>query len=427
MKQKITIIIFLCSFLYSFAQISPKIKDLENKRKTTLQEIETTNKLLDETKKTTTNVLNRLNLLTQQIISRKKMIDLLNEETAALDDEISMMELNIRSLEKELGFKKESYAKSLQKMQLRKKTQDKLLFILSAKNFTQSYRRMRYLKEYATWQEVQAKEIIEKQKDINLKKEKLQEHKKEKLALLSQRTKENQTLRVEEQTKQAEVKDLKKQQKDLQIQLSKQKKQAAELNRQIEKAITEEIARAEKEARLAAENQANKEKSTGKKTESKDIRVAETKGGYAMTREERTLSANFANNRGVLPFPLKGSYKIVGRFGEQKHQELKYVITNNNGIDIQTSPGTEARAIFDGEVTKIFVVAGYNNSVIVRHGNYLTVYSNLQNVYVKSGDKVKTGQTIGKIFTDTEDGNITILHFELWKEKTKLNPEIWLD
>ncbi|MCD8193944.1 MAG: M23 family metallopeptidase, partial [Tannerellaceae bacterium] len=133
------------------------------------------------------------------------------------------------------------------------------------------------------------------------------------------------------------------------------------------------------------------------------------------------------NNRGKLPFPVAGRYTIVSRFGEQQNLELKYVMTNNNGIDIQTTPGTDARAVFNGEVTRVFVVPGYNNSVIVRHGNYLTVYSNLSQVYVKAGDKVSTRQPIGKIFTDTEDGNATILHFQLWKEKVKQNPLPWLD
>lgn len=155
--------------------------------------------------------------------------------------------------------------------------------------------------------------------------------------------------------------------------------------------------------------------------------VADTKGGYAMTKAEKQLSDNFANNRGRLPYPVAGRHTIVATFGEQQHQELKYVRTSNSGIDIQTSPGADARAVFNGEVTRVFVVPGYNNSVIVRHGNYLTVYSNLSQVYVKAGDRVSTRQAIGRIYSDPEDGNSTILHFQLWKEKTKLNPQPWLE
>ena len=146
-----------------------------------------------------------------------------------------------------------------------------------------------------------------------------------------------------------------------------------------------------------------------------------------MTKAEQKLSADFASNRGRLPFPLNGKYRIISTFGEHQHQELRHVRTNNNGIDIQTTSGTEARAVFDGVVTRVFVVPGYNNSVIVRHGNYLTVYGNLSHVYVKAGDNVTTRQSIGKIYTDTENNNETVLHFQLWKEKRKLDPELWLD
>ena len=196
------------------------------------------------------------------------------------------------------------------------------------------------------------------------------------------------------------------------------------------KAARERAARAERN-RLAREKAAasgKKVPETKPETEPvREERVADTKGGYAMTKAEKRLSDDFASNKGRLPYPVSGRHTIVAAFGEQQHQELKYVRTNNSGIDIQTAPGTDARAVFNGEVTRVFVVPGYNNSVIVRHGNYLTVYSNLSQVYVKAGDKVSTRQAIGKIFTDTEDGNATILHFQLWKEKTKLNPAPWLD
>ena len=187
----------------------------------------------------------------------------------------------------------------------------------------------------------------------------------------------------------------------------------------LNKAQAEAKAKAERE-RLA--------KNKGKATPSTGAeRKAEVKGGYAMTKEEKQLSDNFANNKGKLPYPVTGSHFIVSPFGEQQHQDLKYVRTNNNGIDIQTTSGAEAIAVFKGEVTRIFTIPGYNHSVIVRHGNYLTVYSNLSQVYVKAGDHVSTKQSIGKIYSDPDNGNSTILHFQLWKEKTKLNPAPWLD
>lgn len=451
------IIVFLVSGLVAFGQNSSKVKQLENQRKKALEEIEMTNQLLNETKKTTRSSLNRLNLISNQILSRKKVISILNQEIGGIDSQINKLRREVNRLEQELKVKQKNYGKSAKGMYKRRKSQDKLLFILSADNFAQSLRRMRYLREFADWQKRQAAEIVVKQREIEEKRSALEKTRKDKQVLLGSRENENQKLQTEESSQKTEVQQLTKKQRDLQAQLKKKKQQADALNQQIEKQIAIEIARAEEEARIARQK-AERERAekarlareareirkkqaaaSGKKiVEEKEEpepepepiraeRVAEVKGGYAMTREEKKLSDNFAGNKGRLPFPVTGRHTIVGTFGEQQHQDLKYVRTNNSGIDIQTSPGADARAVFNGEVTRVFVVPGYNNSVIVRHGNYLTVYSNLSQVYVKAGDSVSTRQSIGKIFTDTEDGNATILSFQLWKEKTKLNPAPWLD
>lgn len=426
-------VIFTLTALTAFGQKSARVRQLEEQRKKALAEIEMTNQLLKETTQTAQNSLNRLNLLSQQILSRKKVISLLNQEVGELDDQIVASRQEITRLEKELGGKRDNYGKSMQSMFKRRSSQDKLLFILSADNFAQSMRRMRYLREYADWQKQQATEIIDKQTEIALKQKELEKTRSEKNTLLSTREQESKKLQTEESNQKVEVQQLSKKQKELKEQLRKKQQQANALNRQIEKQIAEEIARAEAEAKAARERERRareKAKAEGKAPAKEPIqeeRVADTKGGYAMTRAEKKLSDDFAGNRGRLPFPVAGRYTIVGTFGEQQHQELKYVRTNNSGIDIQTTPGADARAVFNGEVTRVFVVPGYNNSVIIRHGNYLTVYSNLSQVYVKAGDKVSTRQAIGKIFTDTESGNATILHFQLWKEKTKLNPSPWLD
>ena len=428
-------VIFVLSVGSVSAQNSARVRELEKQRKAALAEIEMTSQLLDETRQTARNSLNRLNLLSKQILSRKQVISLLNQEIGEIDKQIAASRRNISQLERELGNKRQNYGKSVQSIYKRRSSQDKLLFILSADNFAQSLRRMRYLREYADWQKKQASEIIGKQKEIAGKQKELEKTRAEKNALLGAREDESRKLQTEESSQKEEVQQLNRKQK---------KKQADALNRQIEKQIAEEIARAEAEAKAARERAARAERNrlarekaaaSGKKVPEtkpeadpvREERVADTKGGYAMTKAEKRLSDDFASNKGRLPYPVSGRHTIVAAFGEQQHQELKYVRTNNSGIDIQTAPGTDARAVFNGEVTRVFVVPGYNNSVIVRHGNYLTVYSNLSQVYVKAGDKVSTRQAIGKIFTDTEDGNATILHFQLWKEKTKLNPAPWLD
>lgn len=420
-------VIFMMVAIAAFGQKSQKVMQLEEQRKKALAEIETTNRLLNETNLTARNSLNRLNLLSRQILSRKKVISLLGQEVSELDGQIAATRREIATLEKELGEKRNNYSKSVRGIHKRRSTQDKLLFILSAGDFAQSMRRLRYLREYADWQKRQAAEITDKQAEITLKQKELEKTRSEKNALLGVREEENKKLQAEEKGQKLEVQQLGKKQKELKAILRKKKQQADALNRQIERQIALEIARAEAEAKAARE----KDKPAGKKADKaaapREERVAETKGGYAMTREEKKLSDNFAGNRGRLPYPVAGRHTIVGTFGEQQHQELKYVRTNSNGIDIQTTQGADARAVFKGVVTRVFVIPGYNNSVIIRHGNYLTVYCNLSRVYVKTGDTVDTCQAIGRIFSDEESGNATILHFQLWKEKTKLNPALWLE
>ena len=419
MKKVIYFVLFCLFFGLAVAQNSAKVKELEKRRKAALEEIETTSALLKDTQKNAKSQLNRINLLIKQIENRNKIITILNDEIVEINKNITSLTIEISQLQKEYEEKKQQYAKAVQGMYNRRSSQDKLLFVLSAQSFSQSLRRLRYLKEYSNWQKLQAEEIKEKQRELEKRKDLLENTKKEKATLLSQRETESSNLKKEEQQKQAELKGIKKQEKTLKAQLAKKRRQANELNRQIEKQIALEIERAEREAR-------EKRRRNGKDQPSEDERQSATSGGYAMTVQERKLSSDFEKNKGILPFPVTGRSTIVGHFGEQQHRELTYVRTNNNGIDIQTSPGADAKSVFNGEVTKVFVVPGYNSSVIVRHGNYLTVYANLKEVYVKAGEKVKTGEAIGKIFTDEEDSNRTVLHFQLWKERTKLNPEPWI-
>lgn len=402
-------ILFICLFGVVSAQNSARVQALEKQRKEALAEVERINGLIAQTQATTKDYLRRLNLLSEQILSRKKVISLLGQEVEAINAQMNEMSQQIRRLEGELKEKQQNYGKSVRSMYRRQASQDKLLFILSAENFAQSLRRLRYLREYAAWQKRQASEIVEKQTEITQKRNALTQTRQEKQQLLAQQEKERKQLQTEENNQQKEVKALNKKKSQLQAQLREKRKQAQQLDRLIQEQIAREIA------------EANRKKAADKQ------RKADVKGGYAMTKAEKALSDNFASNRGRLPYPVAGSYTIVSRFGEQQHEQLKYVRTNNNGIDIQTTPGTDARAVFKGVVTRIFTVPGFNHSIIVRHGNYLTVYSNLSQVYVKTGDRVDTRQALGRIFSDPEEHNATILHFQLWKEKTKLNPTPWLD
>jgi septal ring factor EnvC (AmiA/AmiB activator) len=435
--RKIVVYIVMLIAVSATAQTNTKIKGLEEQRKRTQAEIVETQQLLSENKRTTSNALNRLSLLKKQVASRREVIGILNVEIEEADKGIKTTEANIRLLEKELKAKKGVYAESVRKMYLNQNEQNKLLFIFSADNFFQSYRRIRYLKEFAKWERRQAEDVIRKQEQLTEEKEKLIRGKAEKLDLLQNKEEEEKKLVVEENTQSAEVKELQSERRQLNVELEKQKKQALALNRAIEKAISDEIARAEREAKAAAakalaektpekpktKSKNNKGTTTPPKTE--ETAVVRPRGGLEVTKEDRILTGNFLSNRGKLPYPLKGNYKIVSEFGEHRDPELKKVIRNNNGIDLQTVSGNKALSVFGGEVTTVFVIPGKEESrgVIVRHGNYLTAYCNLVDLSVKKGDKVSTGQTLGTIYTD--DGS-TILHFEIREETKKMNPLNWL-
>jgi septal ring factor EnvC (AmiA/AmiB activator) len=378
---------------------------LEAQRKAVLAEIEATSSLLNELRASTRTSLNRLDLLSSQVQSRKQVITLLNQEVAVIDQDLAAMNHELNELEKDLKGKREKYAASVQSMYFRRSSQYKWFFVLSTDNFSRIVRRMRFLREYADWHKQQAILILNKQEEIGLKQLEIEASRAEKVALLSVREEEYKQLEKEEANQRAEVQQLNRKQRDLQAELTRQRNQAAALNREIE--------------RLIANDNRRSNSASGSRTAATS--------SYKMTNEEQKLASDFAANRGKLPFPLSGRYRIVRPFGEYQHPQYRNVRLPNNGIDIQTTAGTEARAIFEGVVTSIFKLPGSDYySVIVRHGNYLSVYTYLSEVFVKNGDKVSTTQRLGKIFTDTRNGNATILHFELRNERERLNPEIWL-
>jgi len=453
-------------------------QELENRRFEALKAIELTTQLLSETSANAKISLNRLNLLAQQLISRKKVVAILEQEIAEIDHKIKTMSDEIELLDKDLKKTKENYAKSMQNQQQEHRSaQFKMLLILSAENLSQTYRRLRYLREYAGWQKEEGERIISKQNELISRKEELEKTRQEKQDLLTERENENKKLVTEEQQQQKEVRELNTKQKDLQRLLEQKRKEADALNKRIEQLIVEDIKNSEKNLAAVMAEQATTEQvtdetvtteKTSEETASTEIKPSTTtasepaqketapletastestttttetfetaastaeaspsasKDSYVLLGSEVLLSKEFENSKGKLPFPLTGKYTIVSSFGEHQHQELSYVRTNNNGIDIQTTAGTEACAIFKGVVTRVFVMPGFNNNVIIRHGNFLTVYSNLSDVYIKAGDIVNTSQIIGKIYTDAEKGNETILHFQIWKERTKLNPAAWI-
>ena len=385
-----SIIVLLCVVFTLNAQ-NANNKSIESQLKKTSEEIAVIEQLKLTLGSKINDVLTKLSLTSQEITARKKVIFLLNSEIESLNEEIKTIEKKIEVLETELEHKKANYAKSRQQMHRHNSVQDKYLFILSGKDFTVSYNRMRNLKRLADLQKKQAEEIVVQQEKLKVQQQELFVSKSEKIARIQQQEQEEKNLKQTESSQQKEITNLKKKEKDIQKELNKKNKQKENLNRQFDKAI------------------AKKERD------------------YAITPEARSLSSNFASNKGQLPFPLTGKYRITGNFGIQKQEKFEHITRSNNGIDIQTlEPNSDAKSVFEGKVTSVFTELGYNHVIIIRHGDYLTLYANLSEVYVKEKDKVQTGQSLGKIFTDHSGEGATILHFELRKEKIPLNPEDWL-
>lgn len=427
-------VFFACvvlSALSLFAQSSKLIKELESKRGELQKQIADTESLLKNTKKDVGSQLNSLAVLTGQIEERKRYILTINKDVDALERELNALGRQLRTLQRDLQDKKKKYESSVQYLYRNKSIEEKLMFIFSAKDLGQTYRRLRYVREYATYQRLQGEEILKKQEQVKKKRAELQQVKTAKESLLKDREQEKQKLEQQEKEQRTLVANLKKKQKGLQSEISKKRKEANQLNARIDKLIAEEIERARKRAAEEARREAAARKKAGGEGDTTPS-VSERTGkaapleAYNMSKADRELSGNFAGNRGKLPMPISGPYIITSHYGQYAVAGLKNVKLDNKGIDIQGKPGAQARAIFDGKVAAVFKLNGLFN-VLIRHGNYISVYCNLSSASVKSGDAVKTKQAIGQVFSDAADNGRTVLHFQLRKEKEKLNPEPWLN
>ena len=403
-------------------QSTKKIKELESRRNELQQQISESESLLKSTKKDVKSQLDNLALINGQIADRKKYISVIEQDVKSLNREINSLQRQLDGLRKDLKSKKEKYEASVQYMYRNKSIQEKMMFIFSADNLSQAYRRMRYVREYADYQRLQAIEIERKQKQVEAKKKELESTRSAKEKLLKAGEAEKKKLEKQEKDRQAILNGLKRKQRGIQNEIRKKKQSANKLNAQIDRLIELEI----EKARKRAEAESRKDGKGGDKkvkTEPSGTSKVGKVEKYNLNNEDRQLSGSFEKNRGILPMPITGPYVIVSHYGQYKVDGLKNVKLDNKGIDIKGKPGAKARAIFDGEVSAIFKYNGLNN-VLVRHGNYISVYCNLSTVSVAKGSKVKTRSELGTVHKDAS-GN-AVLHLQLRKETTKLNPELWL-
>jgi len=430
---------FLIIFNTSYAQ---NLSSLEKQKRNKQKEIEYTNQLIKQTKKNKKNSYNQLVLLNKQINSRKELISNIEYEVNSIDSKISNNDKNIIALEAKLKALKDEYAKLIYFAYKNHSPYNKLLYIFSAKDFNSAYKRIKYLQQYTQYRQKQAKLIISTRDSIAYLISDLHQKKSQKIELVNDHKNQTIILSNEKQAKTNVLSSLKLKEKELKKKLVEQQIEAQKMQRAIEAIIEEEARKAAERAKIEAELKAKEnelkknktkknitsksndnEKDNINKSTIKDNKTISKNITYSLTSEDQLISDNFGKNQGKLPWPTERGV-ITGTYGEHEHPVLKGVKTMNNGITITTSDGSKARVIYDGIVSKVISIPGSNNVVIIRHGDYLSVYKNLTTVFVNSGDKVKAKQTIGTIFTD-EDGK-TSVDLQIWKGNTKLNPALWL-
>lgn len=429
MKRIIGIVLTVLVSVSLCAQSTKKIRELEKQHAALQKQISDSESLLQSTKQDVKSQLDNLAVLSGQITDRKQYIETIEKDVQVIQEEISRLKTELNTLERELAEKKKKYEKSVMYMYKNKSVQEKLMFIFSADNLSQMYRRMRYVREYADYQRRQGKEVQRKQYQVSEKQKSLLASRNAKENMLKQGEAEKLKLEAQEKERKALLSALQKKQWEIQHEIKEKRRSANRLNAEIDRLIEMEIEAARKrkeaEARRKAEAE-RKQKEAQKETlaENKKAEAPESKVEvYKTDNEDRHLSDVFEKNKGKLPMPITGAYAIVGHYGKYQVKGLRNVRLDNKGIDIKGKEGAQARVIFDGEVSAIFQYNGLAN-VLVRHGSYISVYCNLSSVLVKKGSVLKTKDVIGQVHTDAT-GN-TVLHFQLRKETAKLNPELWL-
>lgn len=384
-------------------------KTLEKKRDALDAQIKQTSALIEKARSEQRSTQQQVQLLEAQIRQRQELINTMNAEVGRMDQAIQDSRDSIRLLEGNLEELRAAYARMVQFAYMNRNAYDRLSYIFAAESFAQAFRRSRYLDQLAQQRRQQAELIGQAQASLAAKVESLEATRKERASLLDRQMGEARKLTNDKKGQQTALAELRREEGRLAKTLKKQEAQRRELAAAIRKAIEAEIAK----------SRATTPKTPGTTTSAK--------AGFSMTPEARELNADFEKNRGKLPWPVdKGT--VTSRFGKQPHPVLRGIVIENNGLDIGCMPGAQVRAIFRGEVSSVIVIPGAGKAVMVSHGAYRTVYSNLRDVAVAKGDKVDTKQVVGTVMT--EEGASTA-HIEIWKigpdgQLQKVDPEAWI-
>ena len=435
---------------------TPTVQALQNQRQQIQQQIKEQENRLRTNQSDVQKRLQNLMVINHEIADKRRTIDTIRRNIDTIDVAIERLCVQLDDLQEELNKCKQRYIKSMRYLHRNRSDQSQLMFIFSADNLSQMFRRIRFMREYAAYQHVQGDKVKAQQESVDQKLQEISLARRQKTTLLARDEQERRSLEGKQEEQQNVVKSLQREQKTIQGIIAQQKKKDAALNAQIDRLIAEEVAR--QKARAAAEAKRRAEAEAAKKrvaelarkkaeearkhaeqealaAKTKEAREEARRRARELAREEENarkaeeslyvptedmrISGSFESNRGRLPIPITGAYRIVSHFGQYNVEGLKNVTLDNKGINIRGEAGAQARSIFDGEVSGVFSFGG-TMVVMVRHGSYISVYCNLASVSVRRGQKVSTRQALGRI------GQDNILQFQLRRETAKLNPESWL-
>lgn len=397
----ITLLIALFATTVSFGQ-SAEQKKLERRREALKQEMLQLQRLRESNKKKEISILTQVEDLDTKIKLRSDLIKVTNRQANLLTREINENFSKMESLREELVILKEDYADMIRKSYKSKSGQSKIMFLLSSESFKQAYKRTQYMKQYANYRKKQGAQIKERTSLLQETNKKLVKQKKDKEQLIAENRQAKVALDKEKERQASLVREVKKKSSTYASQIRKKQRETARIDRKIDKIIADAIA--------ASNKKAGKSSTTNK--------------GFALTPAEVTLARKFSQNKGKLVWPVERG-RVTKRFGKSAHPTLPGITVINSGVEIETTPGATARAVFAGEVTSIQDMQGGGGSVFIRHGDYFTIYTNLKNISVKSGDKIDYKQKIGIVTRNPFSGK-TILKFSLRRNTSKLNPEDWI-
>ena len=397
----ITFVFALLLSCFAVSAQSEKQKALEAQRQQIIKEMKQINALLVTKKKEEKSAITLIEDINLKINTRKNLIRITNEQANLLTKEINTNQKEITSLRTQLQELKDDYAAMVVKSYKSKSEQSKVMFLLSSDNFQQAYKRLQYIKQYRAYQKEQGESIKAKTKqlqDLNIQ---LSKQKEDKKKLVEENRVAKRELEGELKQREVLMASIKSDMGKFAAQIKQKKQEADRLDREIDRLIKEAIAASNKEA--------GKKSSTGK---------------FVLTPEAKKLASNFEANKGKLGWPVERGV-VKAKFGKGRSLTDSSVEVNNPGIKIATENNAVVKAVFEGEVSQILIIKRGNPAIMIRHGDYLTIYTNLSKIFVKKGDKVKVGEMIGEVFTSKTSGE-TLLGFRIYKNNTMLNPEYWL-